>query len=41
MMVSMSIVCGFFTNPETCTVHGRVFNVCAFFAGSLLSVPNS
>ena len=27
MMVSMSIVCGFFTSPETCTVHGRVFSV--------------
>ena len=37
----MPSVCGFLTRPSISTVHGRVFSVCAFFAGSALSVPNS
>jgi hypothetical protein len=38
---SMSKVAGFLTSPSTRTVHGRVFSVPAFSAGSDLSVPNS
>ena len=40
-MSSMSNVFGFWQSPPTSTVQGRVRRVCAFSAGSDLSVPNS
>ena len=41
MSVSTSTLCARFTSPSMRTDHGRVTSVCAFRAGSALSVPNS